>query len=252
MSIANGAYTRNQSFAPQRDSTVPRFHMATVEDHVATAREGRPIAYDEERVQLIMGGSPHSPVFKVTDEHRQRWPEQYERFKKGQEMSLDGTPLEMWSILKPANVYELKALNFFTVEQLAEANDVALQKIPMYGQRLRELAKAYLDESSRNALATKLAADNDRKDAEIAALRLQVENMAVAMKDVYGQLKTMQDTPNPLLTVIPGMGDPVEQAKAVRPTEPGSTSSLASLAVPRRGRKPMPRDEAGNIIREAS
>src|SRR4029077_1175917 len=114
--VRTGQFTRTNSFAPStRDSVQPRFHIEPVVDEIASADQGRPIFRNEERVQFIMPGSPNQPVFRVSDEHRQRWAEQYAAFKRGEEMAVDGTPLEQWPILTRGQVLELKAIGIYTV-----------------------------------------------------------------------------------------------------------------------------------------
>src|ERR1700741_4865537 len=150
--VRTGQYTRTGTFSPStRDPVQPRFHIEPVVDAVASAPAGRPIYRNEERVQFIMPGSPNQPVFRVTDEHRQRWAEAYAAFKRGEEMTADGTPLEQWPTLTRAQVLELKAMGVYSVEQASQLPDTAVQRIGRGGYALRERAKAYLDEADNLA-----------------------------------------------------------------------------------------------------
>jgi hypothetical protein len=242
MSVANGSYTRS-NLGQGDGSNHPRFFIDSVQDMVASENQGRPIFRDEERVEIIMPGNPHTrPVARVTEEHKQRWPREYAAFKAGIEVSPDGTPLEEWSILKRSQVLELKALGFKTVEHVRDMDDHAIQRIGMGGRNLKQAADAFLDDANRVALTSKLAAENDRKDAEIAALRLQVEEMGELTQRTFAELQAMKNAPNPLATNIPGMSDPVEMAKAGRQVSV-VTSSLDNIGS-RRGRRTTPRDEA--------
>lgn len=249
MSVPNGAFTRTTGFAPENDRIMPRFFIESVEDPLASQREGRPIFRDEERVELtIPGVSQYNiKVDIVNDSHRQRWPEQYKAFKAGMEISADGTPLEQWPILKRSQVLELKAMNFTTVEQVATMDDQTTQRF-MGGMRLRTLAKSYIDDAEAGALLSKITADNDRKDQQIAELSRKVEELGSLLNSVHSTLQDTRNAQPALATYIPGMNDPAEQMKAPQPA--AGPSSLDSLPAPRRGRKPMPRDAEGNIIRE--
>jgi hypothetical protein len=246
--VANGAYTRTNGFGPDGATIYPRFFEETEPDLVASEREGRPIFRTEERVEIIMAGnSTTRPVQRVTNEHRQRWAKEYADFKAGLEMSIEGTPLEEWPRLRRAQVMELKAINFLTVEQIAEASDLALQRIPMYGRQLRDLAKAFLDDAHANSLLEKTTADNARKDAQIAALTAQVEELGRLAQSTHDELRRMQNAPHPLATHIPGMSDPVEMMKSPQ-VQTGGESAFASLGPPRRGPGKPPKDrtaEAG-------
>lgn len=249
MAVQNGAFTRTNGFMPGGSSNFPRFFIDSVHDMAASEKQGRAIYQDEERVEIIMPGNPHTrPVAKVTDEHRQRWPKEYEAFKAGIEMSPDGTPLEEWSVLKRSQVLELKSLGFKTVEHIRDMDDLSIQRIGLGGRRLKELAFGFLDDAERMAMTNKLSIENDRKDAEIASLRRQVEEMGALVEKKFAELQTMRDAPSPLATNIPGMSDPVERAKAAQPAEL-APSSLDTIGSRRPGRKPMPRDAEGNIIR---
>lgn len=235
MALQNGSYDRNYG-APSA-GVYPRFFVDQVQDMVATEQQGRPIFRDEERVEIIMPGNAQTRfVARVTSEHTQRWPKEYEAFKAGIEVSPDGTPLEEWPILKRSQVLELKALGFRTVEDVAAMNDHVIQRVGMGGRALKERATIFLDDAERIASNTRLSADNERKDAEIAALRAQVTQMGELMNQRFAELQAMKDAPNPLATMIPGMHDPVAQAQQQVHHEVGP-SSLDGLAAPRRRRQ---------------
>jgi hypothetical protein len=217
--------------------------MEAVADEAGSAREGRPIYRQEERVQILLPGSPNQPVFRVTDEHRQRWPDQYAAFRRGEEMAVEGTPLEEWSILKKNQVFELKAMNVFTVEQCASLSDQAVQRLGLNGHRLKERAQAFLDEAAHAALTERLAYENEQKDAQIAALRRQVEEQGALLSQVHTQLQALQNAPHPVAVHVPGSVDPVELAKVQGFAEPAAPSALDALPAPRRrGRPPLNRE----------
>jgi len=228
--LSNGAFTRTNGAQADNASVYPQFFMDPVEDIVASEQQGRPIFREEERVKIIMAGNPWSaPVFRVAEEHRQRWPKEYEAFKKGHEIAPDGTPLEQWPVLKKSMVLELKAIGFMTVEQIAAMNDQAIQRIGMGGRRLKDLAAAYLDEAHAAAVVTAATADSERKDAEIAALRLQVENMNSQMQQMHAHLMERLDAPSSIATATPGLTDPAEIARQSRTMPSPAQSSLAGL-----------------------
>lgn len=238
--LPNGAYTRTNG-APNGDATVyPQFFMDPIEDPIASEQAGRPIYREEERVKINMAGNPHfAPIFRVTAEHRERWPKEYEAFKKGHEIAPDGTPLEQWPVLKRAMVLELKALNFLTVEQVAAMSDQAIQRIGMGGRRLKELAAAYLDDAKAQAVVTAAQADTARKETEIAALKLQVENMATQMQQMHQQMMARLDAPNSVASAIPGMSDPAEAARQSHGAAVPGQSALADLPSPKSRRRSL-------------
>ena len=214
----------------------PRFFIDSVQDPVASEREGRPIFRDKERVEIIIAGNQYTkPIENVNDEHRQRWPKEYAAFKDGIELSPEGTPIEEWPILKRSQILELKALGFKTVEHIRDMSDQAIQRVGMGGRRLKELADVFLDDANRVAETNRLALENERQRDEISALRHQIEEMGRMMNERFAELQSMQDAPSPIATTIPGMSDPAERARQALPLE-SAQSSLDGLAAPRRRR----------------
>lgn len=240
MSIANASFSRS-GFSQEKGGVWPRFYMESVQDPLSTAREGRPIFHDEERVELLMpGNNLTKPVMKVTDEHRDRWPEVYKKFKAGMEMAPDGTPIEEWPILGRAMIAELRALEIRTVEQVACLDDLACQRIGMGGTMLRLKAKAFLDDSEHEALTQQLSQRNEHLEFEVSSLRGQVAEMQVSMQRMFDQMQTNANAHHPIATAVPGQADALQvQAAAFVPQmRDAAPSALDRLSAPRRGRPP--------------
>lgn len=235
--LRQGSYTRTEG--RQAGGTYPRFFTDSVKDELASAREGRDIFKAEERVEIIMPGISQitKPVFKVTSEHTDRWPEEYKKFKAGQEMSVDGIPLEQWPILKREQVLELKYLGFMTVEQVAEMSEHAIQRIPMMGRRLKELAAAYLDDEKASALVARTTAANARLESLIAEQNEKLANMSQLCERLSSELLNLKNAPSPIATHIPGMNDPAEAARQgfgqLQIQQAVPQSSLMDLPAPR-------------------
>lgn len=238
------SYTRTAGMpTTARDPTVPRFHMEAVEDAVATASAGRPIYRQEERVQIIQPGNPNSPVMLVNDDHRQKWPEQYARFRAGEEHTVDGTPIDNWPALKKVHVLELKAKGIFTIEQCAGLSDPACQTLGMGGTAIRSMAKAYLDDAEAIALVTMAVDQRDKAEALAATLQRQLDELTPLVNQMHTELMALKNAPSPIMTYVPGMHDPVQQAVQNAPREAPAGSSLDNLTVtPRRGRPPANRE----------
>ncbi|MFZ0841862.1 MAG: hypothetical protein WAM77_30780 [Xanthobacteraceae bacterium] len=185
MSIANATYTRSTSLAANEARHYPRFFLETARDDHSSRHHGREIFREEERVEIIMPGNPYTrPIMRVTDEHRQAWPKQYEAFKAGQEIAAEGTPLEAWARVRPKQLHELKALGFRTVEHIATMDDQAAGRVGTGGQELRRVAKAFLNDAARMATVERLAAENDAKNAEIEDLRLKLHGLEETIERV--------------------------------------------------------------------
>jgi hypothetical protein len=236
--LQQGSYTRTNG--GDASKVWPEFFTDTVKDELASAREGRAIFREEERVKIHMPGNQWTkPVFKVTSEHTERWPEQYKAFKEGRELAIEGTPLEEWPILNKAQVAELKYLGIKTVEHMADLSDLTVQKIGMGGYALRERAKAFLDDAERISQNERLNKENETLRSDIAALKAQVEQMGDLMRQLHTESMERRNAQPALATLIPGMADPLAAAQQGVQQEVGS-SSLDALANPpkRRGRPP--------------
>jgi hypothetical protein len=232
--LGQSSYVRTHSGADM-SKVYPRFFNDTVQDQIASAREGRPIFKEEERVEIIMPGISQltKPVERVTQEHIDRWPEAYKAFKSGQEMSVTGTPLEQWPILKRPQVLELKAAGFLTVEQVAEMSDHAIQRVGMMGRRLKELAVGYLDDEKGQASLAKATAERDRQERIIEEQNEKIANLQAMLERVSADLIAIQNRPHPIATYVPGQHDPIGASVQAQPQPPSAQSSLMDLPAPR-------------------
>lgn len=172
------------SYNPNADpdaGVFPRFYVQAMPDGKRSQEEGRPIFREVEMIEIRIAGDKTTVIdTKVTDEHRQRWPRHYEAFKACQKTATIGTPVEEWPILTVSRVAELKALNIFTVESLAELSDTGLAKLGMGARELQNKAKAFLESAKSGAVTNQLVADNERMKMEIQMLKDQIRELGSA------------------------------------------------------------------------
>lgn len=156
------------------------FYKEAVHMPAKSAAEGRPI-YDEiDFVKIRAPGDRLSSVVqKVNDLHKQRFPKQWAQYQNGQTQAVSGTPLEMWPQMTIGMVASLKAMNITTVEQLAGLSDTNASQI-MGNHELRRKAKNFLDAAAGEAVNTKLEAELEKRDNEIALLKSQMEQLIAA------------------------------------------------------------------------
>lgn len=248
--LGNGSFTR--TYGAPSAAVYPQFFVEAVQDPVASAAAGRPIFREEERVEIIMPGISNltRPVERVSDEHRQRWPKEYEAFKAGREVALTGTPIEEWPRLNKAQVRELKYFDVRTVEDIANLSDAAGQRIGIGWTQLRDTARAFLDDAEHLKQNTQLSAEVDSLKSQNAALKNQVEELGVLMREMHAQLMAQKNAPHPVATAIPGLYDPVQApgyaaaAEAAGPARERPSSSLGQFARSERRRRGQPKDEA--------
>jgi hypothetical protein len=163
------------------------FYSRPIKAGALSEAAGRPIFQDIEHVRIMVPGDKTTIIdVAVEDEHRMRFPAQYEKFKKQMSQAPDGTPLEQWPQLVGSQVMELKALGILNVEQLAELSDASLQKF-MGGFELKRKAVAFLAVAKDTAEAQKFATENAELKETLASLlenqKLMTAQIA-ALRDV--------------------------------------------------------------------
>lgn len=157
-----------------KGGVTPLFKTQAVYNEAKSKEAGRPVFDEIEMVEVWFAGDRlQRPCFEVTDEHRNRWPKEYEAFKSGMTVSESGTPLEHWPRMTVGKVAELKALGILTVEGLAQMPDRNLANLGMKGRELREEARSFLAAAAGTADVTKMA-------ATIAELEAKIERMEAA------------------------------------------------------------------------
>lgn len=161
----------------------PRFHMEIEPDAEASAKEGRPIFRDVEMVELrFAGNNLYIPDKRVTDEHRQRFPQAYAVFKNDGSLHVEGTPLKEWPAMRPSQIAEFNAMNIYTIENLAAVDDSGIQRMGMGGRMFREKARTYLELAKGNAPAERLAAEKAQLEDRLSTLQRNYDELAAAIK----------------------------------------------------------------------
>lgn len=228
--LGNGSYTRDYATAASsRDAKggYPRFFLETVKDERASVEANRPIFFDVEMVEIIIPSIAqyNKPIRRVRDEDKERWPKEYEAFKKGQEMPLDGTPLEEWNVLTKSALYELKSFGFRTIEDVSEMTEHAVQRLGMAGRPLKLKAVAYLSEADRTRIANSVIEANEKLQSQLADRDVKIQNLQEQVDAMGKHLHTLLDNraPNvnsPTTTHVPPMS-----------VEPERRSALAAFAM---------------------
>ena len=180
----------------KKETAFPEFYYEPVENKKASDKVGHPVYDDVEMVLVHQPGDRlNIPNLRVDDEIRQRFPRHYEAFKKAEEMpEVDGTPLEMWPGIKPAQVKTLKIMECHSVDQLAEIPDSILQDCGIGLMTLRTKARNWIEvrdgSSSVVSMKTRLQKLEERsieQDEKIAELRDENESLAKNQKKPVGR-----------------------------------------------------------------
>jgi len=148
-----------------------------------TAAEGREIYDDVIWIKKMIPGDALNIIERpIYEQDKMEFPLHWAHFQNqhGSDEMLSGTPLSEWSLISRSQAEELKGLKFYTIEQIAEASDLALQRMGMSAgmspYTFRDKAKAFLNKSSSDAEALKR--DESLKALEVENERLRAENKA--------------------------------------------------------------------------
>lgn len=160
-----------------------KFTLHPYLNKMESAKQGRPIYDEREFVMIMVPGDKESIVHRpVWEKDRQRFPKQYQAFRnKLTQETASGTPLRMATFLNACQLKELEYFNCYTVEQLANLPDAHSSKF-MGLQKMKQLAIDYLTAAKETAPMTTLRAEIDKKDRELAAANLAIEEQAKRLK----------------------------------------------------------------------
>ena len=175
------------------------FYIKPVKQNFASEEAGRPIFADVVYVKIMTPSDQLTQIDTIArEDHKARFPRQWMYFQNKQagQQQVIGTPVGEWPQLTASAAEELRALKFFTVELIANANDSQLQKIGMIAGMspfsFRDKARSFLN------LATE-SAEAEKKNAEIEALRQENDKIKA---ETDAKLSKMQEQMEALLAAV--------------------------------------------------
>lgn len=155
------------------------FRTEAIQNTFRSEQEGRPVFEDVEMIQIIAPGDKNNVIdTKVDETHRNRFPDQYRRFKANAPVGVQGWPLKEWAALTQSQVKELNYHEVHTVEQLANLSDAVTNKLGMGYADLRTKAKGALTQAAGSAEAEAAALHTKRLEDELLALRQEMNALA--------------------------------------------------------------------------
>lgn len=163
------------------EALTPVFRNASVLDPSATAAAGRPIYLDREVVDIMRPGSQNYGTYPVTAfarwredpisreqvaiSYAERFSRQYRQFKESSTQTKQGTPLDHVPFLTEARRAELRALNIYVIEQLADVDGQELKNLGQGGRELKNKAIEFIE------VAKQTTAPSLQLQAELEAMR---------------------------------------------------------------------------------
>lgn len=184
-----------------KDKPFVRFDTVQIENVPESTKQKRVVWKDVDYAYITVPGSRDIQPEAVKDwwpklEHQVRigrmpedwlreWQMNYERWKAGQEIPEDGTPIKGWT-LAPGSVQKMLIdLGIRTVEALASANDEALSRIGIGAVQFKRRAEAWVkDHAEKEGPAIEIASlqqKNDELQATVESLTKQVQDLVAAV-----------------------------------------------------------------------
>lgn len=180
------------------------FEMRAIEDRGASQAAGHYVAKDVPFAIVTPAGSKDryenlaDNWFKMlrTEVRAKRFPQQwldhfqaqYDAWKRGEEGSLNGTPLKTWPVLSPAQYKACRQAHLLTVEDLAAANEETIMRLGMGARALKQKAVDWLASAASTGRVTEeivalraaketLETQNEQLRSDLAVLKAQVEGL---------------------------------------------------------------------------
>jgi len=179
------------------------FYKKAVEIADETAAQGRPIYRECDFVRIMVPGNSLSEIDTIArEDHKNRFPVQWARYvnTQGESENIQGTPITEWPLVSVSQAEELRGLKFYTVESIANASDLVIQKIGMAAgmspYEFRNKAKTFLNLANETAEIAKkeeqithLQEENAKIRAETDAKLAQMQDQMAAILAAVGEKK---------------------------------------------------------------
>lgn len=190
--------------SPGDQHLIAIFKTIAVKNEKRSYDENRPIFDDMEIVEIRFPGDRNRvsvfPAHEMSanidqadgtslpQTYAERFSEQYKQFKKKKTQAKSGTPLEELTFLTTAQRSELKALNIYTAETLADLENPGLKSLGPNGRDLKNQARAYIEHAAQSSEPVRLAAENEDLKRQIEDLRAQVKGKNKDLRETKAEL----------------------------------------------------------------
>jgi len=160
-----------------------QFYTRTLDNEFESNKQNRPVKYDALFIAIKIPGRTDLDIERfANDQDKLRWPRQWQAFEHSQSNSqVVGTRVEDWTAIPRFRAEELKAIKFFTVEQVANASDAQKQRMGMDAEMLQQKAKAFLNSAQDTALVQSQAVELAKRDETIGQLQKTVNDLLAAV-----------------------------------------------------------------------
>lgn len=193
-----------------------RFYLKPIERW--SDEEGRKVLVDRDYVEITLPGGKDKHHKEVTDKLLDEWRygndrmrkppspwaiHAYEKWKAGQEVPENGTPLRNWvpASQSPSFIATAQAANVRTVEDLAQLNDEGLKRLGIGGLQWKRQAVEWLNGADQAKSAGRIAQLETERDQ----LRETVDSLSHTVKALQDQVRALEagQTPQPVTIAQP-------------------------------------------------
>ena len=101
---------------------------------------------DRDYVSVINPGEGHPTKLIATEDHKKRWPNEWAAFSNHLQQTPDGTPLDRWPRIRAGYIVMLNSVGVYTLEQLADVDDVNIAKLPPGWGNVKKEAQGFLSQ----------------------------------------------------------------------------------------------------------
>jgi len=193
-----------------------RFYKRPVQQEAETLEAGRPIYKEFDFVHICVAGDTLTEIDTyVLNSHKVRFPIQWANYQNrvgANDEEVVGTPVSEWPLISKSQAEELRALKFHTVESIANASDLQLQRMGMAAgmspYAFRDKAKSYLNLASDSAETDKRAQEINnlkeelaKKDEENAKIKAETDAKLALMQEQMAAILATVGKPNRKKTV---------------------------------------------------
>ena len=165
------------------------FYSSAVLQPFLSEQEGRPIYHDVVMTRIRIPGDDTTVIDRPLEEgDKLRFPRHWAFYEaKNTDGGHPGTPISEMPGVTKAMVENMRARGFYTVEQFAAASDQVLSSLGMNVGvspiAFRDQCKRFLGAAADMAPTVRLEAELKQRDAAMAAMQAQLDQMAKMMAD---------------------------------------------------------------------
>lgn len=161
--------------APQKASSYVSFVARSIIQGFQSEQQGRPVYAKRDFIRIQHPGERDCVEREATDYDKQLYARQWVAYETSSEQVPDGTPLSVIFPSNPDIVDNLRAIKFFTAEQVANATDAQLQGAGIGGLQIRQKCKAFIESANRGVPVHQFEQEKRDMQSKIDQLTKQVE-----------------------------------------------------------------------------